>query len=48
MQTGCDEIRSRFAFRAGRWLFAIVVEAEVGDEVLAHDAEAGGKVHQKA
>jgi hypothetical protein len=28
--------------------FAVVVEAEVGDKVFAHDAGAGGEVRQKA
>jgi hypothetical protein len=29
-------------------LLAVVVEAEVGDEVFAQDVGAGGEVHQKA
>jgi hypothetical protein len=41
MQTGCDEIRSRFASVFGPVLFAVVVEAEVGDEAFAHDVAEG-------
>jgi hypothetical protein len=35
------------AVSTGEWLFAVVVEAEVGDKVFAHDVGAGDEIHQR-
>jgi hypothetical protein len=35
------------AVSTGEWLFAVVVKAEVGDKVFAHDVGAGDEIHQR-